>query len=348
MPGVRATVNPARGAVVLKLVVDARESFCWHCGKQGDLLQRCGRCVREQMPLPATFCDRNCLAAAWPIHKRWHKQCAAASSRPLQDRDGVEIKTAEAEIYHGVYMDLVETSDYYTLTVRGAQLLDDRRYNNAYRTLEKAMRLAPEQPDAYYEAAECMASSGRVHEAVRLSTCALERSKEATIIWSQCVTFIFLTISYAEENGVRVQTRPGWWSHEGLKIMSAMALNAFTSLVGSHYDGLSACPKGHQSTAQHFASALRMRAMVLSLAYPSTAARGLGEIYVTRKEKFEAAKYFQLAARWTADARLKRQHIQTAVQFNQELQAQSATMGDYNPTLLLTGLDKWLPCETKQ
>ena len=57
--------------------MDMERSRCWGCGaipqEGGAQLQACSLCRSEGLP-PCFFCSEQCLRAAWPHHREWHRE----------------------------------------------------------------------------------------------------------------------------------------------------------------------------------------------------------------------------------------------------------------------------------
>eukprot|EP00966_Prymnesium_polylepis_P236001 5457995-Prymnesium_polylepis.1 len=153
-------------------------SDCWGCGRPeggcGAALRfkSCERCVEHKL-IPAKFCSEDCFKAAWPRHKAWHNEqqsyIVGDCVEELEERLVEKLEELRAK------------SSYGALIADAHPLILGHKWKKAAKLLERATRLDPNRPEAYFDLAACYhASNNMVKE--------LEMQERATQLWALVAT----------------------------------------------------------------------------------------------------------------------------------------------------------------
>jgi hypothetical protein len=124
---------------------------CWGCGKSSEDGQKfdvCSKCAKEKL-VPCSFCTKECFAEHWPRHREWHrKQRGLCKQLPAP-----WVKASTEKLAPAPSPELAELMQQGLVA---SQALDHNRAAKCYR---KVVRLAPEQPEGYYNWAGALTRS---------------------------------------------------------------------------------------------------------------------------------------------------------------------------------------------
>ena len=141
---------------------------CSACGKQQVQLFRCALCVERMLAQTAKYCSTACQAKAWPAHKKSHKDTAELLASQA------EINTMEQSINNNkqslsdclILCVVSKSSEYSELCEDALRHRHQANYSKAAKLLQKAIRLEPQEPWAFYSMGYLRQSCGEVVVAV--------------------------------------------------------------------------------------------------------------------------------------------------------------------------------------
>ena len=201
----------------------ANENTCANCGKQpdkpGEKYKQCGRCVKIGY-IAASFCSQECQEAAWPQHRRWHKQ----QKVHLDKRASLGLgRIGEERLSASIDAAKKSQDEYDEQLVRGFAHLEKCEHKRAAKAFKQAIKANPARPEAYGMLSGIHTNLRNSEAALPLQLMALERWDEERDgqPWSRS-----LANAYDLLSGLPNAPRPAWWNDVDLLELSEKALLA--------------------------------------------------------------------------------------------------------------------------
>eukprot|EP00964_Phaeocystis_antarctica_P008639 scaffold4671_cov45-Phaeocystis_antarctica.AAC.3 len=225
----------------------------------------CPICVKLKVPT-TYWCCVNCPGnpGAWKRHAVYHKKVKKLQKNT---EDGGVALQRQREIAEEEARIAAQSGDAYSeLLAEGTRYASQQDTRRAARANREAIALRPDEPAAYYNLGAALGNSGHDVEAAQRFLEAQERYPVGSGDWAEVTALAFTML--AQEVCAEV-AKPGWWTDEGLKALSARVVRV----------------------APDYGQANQMRATVLS---GLTSAWGVGPR--SAAELMEAATHYERAA----------------------------------------------------
>ena len=189
----------------------------------------CDMCRDEK--LPTTYlCGEDCPAnpGAWELHGVFHKQLR--KQRKLVD-DGGARQQVNRERAEEAARNAARTGDRHSeLVAKGMRYASKEDWRRAARANREAIALGPEEPVAYFNLGNALASSGHYVEAAQRYLEAKERHPTGSEYWALAMAQAFSMLRQKDCSEV---AKPEWWNDEGLKALSVRVMRAAPHSVGA-------------------------------------------------------------------------------------------------------------------
>eukprot|EP00964_Phaeocystis_antarctica_P088356 scaffold56224_cov63-Phaeocystis_antarctica.AAC.1 len=190
----------------------------------------CDKCRDEK--LPTTYlCGVNCPAnpGAWQLHGAFHKKLR--KQRKVQEDGGV-LQQRNREVAERQARRAAQSGDtYHKLLAEGARYASKEDYRKAGKAYREVIALRPDQPEAYYNLGNALATSGHYVEAAQRYLEAKERLPVGSEHWAGATADAF---SMLAQEACAEAAKPEWWNDEGLKALSARVLRAAPNYESAH------------------------------------------------------------------------------------------------------------------
>ena len=199
---------------------------CWGCGAEpGERPHlRCGLCIEKNLVEQACYCSKECQAAHWKVHKRWHAG--------IQQREDEQVRTGNAELAAAI-PDHV-TCDYERILKDLLQMeLDGVSPRKVAKGLRRLIKLVPREPAAHRNLAVILEGSGDMRGALQehlkvkdlleeIFTNPFEMKDHLGIsVYAETVAKSFELLCSFE---LRDVPKPRWWKDMDLLDLSAKAV----------------------------------------------------------------------------------------------------------------------------
>ena len=193
---------------------------CWGCGalERGVKYQCCGQCQAENL-IVSCFCSKDCLRANWPRHKKWHEE-----QRTKQEEHQVEkMKYTDegrvtAELHHlppqvqQRYVEFIEQAD---------ALIEQGKYSAAKKKLNKAIAIAPSEPNAITKLGLVYRLCNDRERALEYYLVAVEKAKPGTQSWGWALSSAFNELM---QPAMQNAPKPSWWNDASLLAMAEQVI----------------------------------------------------------------------------------------------------------------------------
>ena len=173
----------------------------------------CDMCL--DLKLPTTYlCGKNCPAnpGAWDLHGVFHKKLRKQRKR---SEDGGAVQQRDREIAEEQARYAAQTGDAYDeLLAKDIQYQSKEDWRKAAKACREAIALEPDEPEAYFNLANALFSSGHHVEAVQRYLEARERVPVGSDRWAVATAVAF---NIVQCHGT---AKPVWWNDEELRELS--------------------------------------------------------------------------------------------------------------------------------
>ena len=182
----------------------------------------CPKCVKLKVPT-TYWCCVNCPGnpGAWKLHAVYHKEL---KKQWKVREDGGAMRQRDREVAEDEARIAAQTGDKYTeLLADAARYMSKQDSRRAGKANREAMALRPDDPVAYFNLGNALASSGHYVEAAQRYLEAKERHPVGSEYWAQATAMAFDMLRMKVCGEV---AKPEWWNDEGLKALSAKIVRA--------------------------------------------------------------------------------------------------------------------------
>ena len=201
--------------------------YCWHCEKRCLSIRVCEVCRTEGLA-PSCFCSAACFEKAKPAHRVWHaKQKELQKERRVLYADDVRSARLEQTQLHKV-----SSKSHEKLLGQGIEFMENGKLEEALKTLRRASgsaRIAgsgKEITECDFQLGLCLAICGHREESAATMLEVIKLGEASP--WHRALGiahYITYRLTCGEEAQTWAQT-PDWWNEEGLKRLSAEAVEA--------------------------------------------------------------------------------------------------------------------------
>ena len=182
----------------------------------------CPKCVKLKVPT-TYWCCVECPGnpGAWKLHAVYHKEVKAQRK---EREDGGVTQQRHRELAEEQARLAVQSGDEYVkLVAEGARYMSKQDSRRAGKANREAIALRPDDPVAYFNLGNALASSGHYVEAAQRYLEAKERYLVGSERWAGATANAFHMLR--QEQCAEV-AKPEWWNDEGLKALSARVVRA--------------------------------------------------------------------------------------------------------------------------
>ena len=271
------------GPAIELFAAEVGSTRCWGCGalEKGVKFQCCGQCQVDNL-IASRFCSKDCLRANWPRHKKWHEEQQAKHKEHEVEKTKY---TDEGRVTNDLrhlppqvqerHVELVEQAD---------ALMEQGKYSTAKKKLNKAIAIAPSEPNAITKLGLCYRLCNDRARALEYYLVAVEKARAGTQPWGWALSSAFNELM---QPAMQNSPKPSWWNDASLLAMSeqVIVVDPTDSNAWKMHGEVLCCGSGLWDVGPRTAKALRT-----------------------------AAKSFDRAARLTAKSTVKQwmQHAATA------------------------------------